>query len=896
MTKWLTLLCSLWLTGSVLAQHDHPHVLQPAPTTGATEQCGTVEYNNYLQQQYPDEFGTTAEFEQWMSEKIEARKAAKAPTVVYTIPVVVHIIHNGDPLGSNENITDAQVLSQIEVLNEDFRRLPGTPGFNNNPVGADTEIEFCLATVDENGNATTGITRTNLGVGNYSMSQFNANAKPATQWDPTNYMNIWVGNLEGGLLGYAQFPSNSNLAGVPNFGGAANTDGVVIGYQYFGSILDDDGSFNLDNFYNQGRTATHEVGHFFGLRHIWGDGDCSVDDFCDDTPRAAQANGTCNTPINSCNDTNYGSATDPPDMTNNYMDYTVDNCMDIFTLDQKARMQTVMQNSPRRASLANSIACGGPQPPTAEFSVSSTSVCPGGTITFTDDSESNVTSRTWTFEGGVPATSTEANPTVLYTSPGIYDVTLSVTNDNGTDVIVQSNFITVGGSGGSAVFYSQDFENGLDDWGTANNNDNSFTWEAATVSGSATNGTGAAFIDNYDYNAPGELDFLVSPVLDFAGQTGVTLTFDHAYVPYGSNNSDSLIVAIYSQSGGNFEEVAFYSGGVAFSTAGNSETNAFSPDNADDWCHGSGGAGCVTIDLSAYDGMSNMVIAFVNINGWGNNTYIDNVALSSGCAAAGPQAPIANFISEVISEDCEEQVVKYTDASAYSPTSYSWSFPGGSPATSTASEVTVTYSTPGSYSASLTATNAEGSDTADKPNEVVVDEGIVADGVASTQLVDLSLGSSPVQFTDNSVGVVTRLWDFGDFGTTSTQSPSILYTQPGTYSVILTVDDGLCTDVQTIVIEVVETVSVANIAGLEQVRLYPNPTSGLFQLELSVSQATRLDVDIVNVLGQSVLREDLGQVNGQVVRPYDLSQLPSGMYFVRLSSGTRSATFKVVVE
>lgn len=356
--------------------------------------CATVEYNDMLRQQFP-EIPVKNEFESWMSNRIQELKASRVAnpgntTEIYTIPVVVHILHNGEAVGTAPNIVDAQVESQITVMNEDYRRMVGTPGgANSTGAAVDIEIEFCLASVDPNGNATNGIDRVNIGqdgitaaTSGAALSAMNA-IKPNSQWDPTKYLNMWTVKFQGGasgLLGYAQFPDNSGLNGLNASGGAANTDGVVAGYQYFGSSDHDNGSFITSSPYDKGRTMTHEVGHWLGLRHIWGDGNCSADDFCDDTPRASTDHGNCGV-YNTCDDTAYGAATDPNDMVQNYMDYTNDTCMDTFTQDQKDRMVIVMQNSPRRVELNTSNVCSG-------FSMSlnedPTGVCaPGsGVITF----------------------------------------------------------------------------------------------------------------------------------------------------------------------------------------------------------------------------------------------------------------------------------------------------------------------------------------------------------------------------------------------------------------------------------------------------------------------------------------------------------------------------------
>ena len=319
--------------------------------------CSSVENELALQKQFPNRLNNN-EFEKWIAPLINEhqRKVASKElktTGIITIPVVVHVIHNGDAIGTGENITDAQVRSQIKVLNEDFRKLLGSRGANNNPVGADTEIEFCLAAVDPSSNMTNGINRKQLTNESFSQTEVNTIVKPSTQWDPTKYLNIWtVRFTDNSLLGFAQFPSNSTLSGINTNGGEASTDGVVISFNAFGSADHNDGTFILNNSYKYGRTTTHEVGHWLGLRHIWGDDSgCEIDDYCNDTPVSADANYNCPASKDTCPN-NPGV-----DMIENYMDYTRDECMNIFTQDQKTRMLTVLANSPRRKELATSSTC-----------------------------------------------------------------------------------------------------------------------------------------------------------------------------------------------------------------------------------------------------------------------------------------------------------------------------------------------------------------------------------------------------------------------------------------------------------------------------------------------------------------------------------------------------------
>ncbi len=252
---------------------------------------------------------------------------------VVTIPVVVHVVYKTNA----QNISDAQILSQIDVLNEDFRRT-NSDADNQWSQAADTQIEFCLATVDPNGNPTTGITRRSTTKKSFRTNDdVKKSAKGGVDpWPASDYLNIWVCNLSNSILGYAQFP-----------GGSASTDGVVVLYNAFGRVGTLNSTFNL------GRTCTHEVGHYLNLRHIWGDGGCSVDDFVNDTPLSDGPNYGCATGHVSCSST---------DMVENYMDYSDDVCMNLFTSGQAARMQAVLSPGGFRFSLTQSTACSGSGP------------------------------------------------------------------------------------------------------------------------------------------------------------------------------------------------------------------------------------------------------------------------------------------------------------------------------------------------------------------------------------------------------------------------------------------------------------------------------------------------------------------------------------------------------
>jgi hypothetical protein len=259
---------------------------------------------------------------------IDSGDALRVVSQLITLDVVVHVVHQTP----EENISDGQVKSQIKALNRDYRAKNADK--RNVPdawrsLVVDANIEFALATKDLSGAATSGITRTPTDVASFAPDNAvkSASTGGADPWPADRYLNVWVCTLRDGLLGYAQFP-----------GGPAATDGVVILNTAFGT----QGSAQAP--FDKGRTATHEVGHFLGLRHIWGDrNDCSGNDFVVDTPPAQRANtGKPTFPHITCDNGPNG------DMFMNYMDYVDDDAMVMFTVGQVARMNATLA-APRKA-------------------------------------------------------------------------------------------------------------------------------------------------------------------------------------------------------------------------------------------------------------------------------------------------------------------------------------------------------------------------------------------------------------------------------------------------------------------------------------------------------------------------------------------------------------------
>lgn len=313
--------------------------LLPSALQAQHRNCGSSEHHQHLMQTDANYAANRAAIEahtaNYVANPLQQR-------VVKTIPVVFHIVYNT----AAQNVSDAQVMSQLNVLNADFRKLnadwSNTPAVFQ-PLVADCEIQFCLAQQDPNGNPSTGINRISTAVTSFSTNdavKYSAQGG-ANAWDRNRYLNIWVCNLSGGVLGYAQFP-----------GGAAATDGVVITYTGFGT------TGTATSPFHKGRTATHEVGHWLNLYHIWGDDGtgCNGSDLVGDTPNAGGPNYGCPAfPKVSCSNGPNG------DLHMNYMDYSDDACMYMFTAGQKVRMEALFAAGGARASLLTSNGCTAPQ-------------------------------------------------------------------------------------------------------------------------------------------------------------------------------------------------------------------------------------------------------------------------------------------------------------------------------------------------------------------------------------------------------------------------------------------------------------------------------------------------------------------------------------------------------
>ncbi len=306
----------------------------------AQRNCGSQDYTSHLIQINPSAAVSIQQAERQIATTLKNKDNYAARDTfsneLINIPVVIHVLYNS----TVQNISDAQIQSQLTALNNDFANLNADK--SNRPavfagLAADIRIKFCLAQVDPKGKRTTGVIRKQTNNTAFTIDDaMKSNMRGGDDaWDCKKYLNIWVCNLGGRTLGYAAPP-----------GSPAELDGVVISFDVFGTVG------NLRVPYNKGRTATHEVGHWLGLKHLWGDTECG-NDGVDDTPRQRSYNYGCPSfpHITECSETGNG------DMFMNYMDFSDDACMNMFTMGQKKRMRALFANGNQRNSFLTSFAC-----------------------------------------------------------------------------------------------------------------------------------------------------------------------------------------------------------------------------------------------------------------------------------------------------------------------------------------------------------------------------------------------------------------------------------------------------------------------------------------------------------------------------------------------------------
>lgn len=760
----------------------------PSKQAPPKRNCGTMQHHEYLKQSRPNYETDLNQYnqiiEKYLTDKATGSAAGKSSAAIVTIPVVVHVVYNT----TAENISDAQAASQVTVLNNDFAKLNADASkvtqATFSTVAAGANIRFCLAQRDPNGNATTGVTHKSTTVTAFGLSdEVKANSTGGEDaWDVTKYVNIWICDLTGSYLGYGEFPTTS----------LSNTYGLVLDYAYTGSGGSATAPFNL------GRTGTHEFGHCFNLFHIWGDdnGACTGSDQCTDTPnQGAEHYGPFTAgSIQTDNCTSTGSGV----MWMNYMDYTDDGSMYMFTAQQVARMEAVVNTSPWNI-LGSSLGCTPVSSLDAGITsviapVNGSSVCDNNVtpkITLSNAGSTTITSakilykmdalttQTLNFSGSLAsATSTVLTLnayTGLSTAAHTFSVSVSAPNGgtdaNSTNNTMTSTFTVIAAPTGSALPFVERFDAVTfppTGWvKLASNTLNATnTWSRlANTTGIAVvpTTTACAKMDNYSGNTDitGQLDALRTPALSFTGaNSSLNVTFDVSHKRYSTTDIDTLNVFISSDCGGTWTRL-YTKGGTQLATAVGTQTTAFTPTANAQWRR-------ETVSLTSYAGLSSVYLKFESRSGWGNNVYLDNVNVSYTTAAV----PVAGFTSTATK--CSGSVITFSDQSTNTPTSWNWSFPGGSPSTSTVQNPSITYTASGNYTVTLISANGTGTST---PVSQTVT-------VNATPIVAVSNATICAGTSTNVVatGATTYSWNTGATTSSITVTPTITsnYTVTGT--------------------------------------------------------------------------------------------------------------------
>lgn len=597
--KYLALLCLLLFTSIIINAQNAPHW------------CASHQEFEKLMKTNPDYAQSQQQLEEFTTKYVEDyfKNNGNQKLVNKVIPVVFHVIHEG----GSENIDRSQILNQLEILNNDYQRFNAdtvnTP-LVFKPLAANANIEFRLATLDPNGNCTDGVTRTHSGLTNGCRN----NVKSLIYWPNNKYLNVWVvksiqntGGSPGTVLGFAQFPGS----------GSALTDGIVMIHNFVGAIGTAAGNGN------NGRVLSHEAGHWFNLRHIWGDAVCGSD-FVSDTPPQEALNFGCATwpSVSNCN----GNAPNG-DMFMNYMDYSDGSCMNMFSAGQGARMAAALNSGASgrnnlwtTSNLAATGTDGGAPcnpSPIALINGEIKRICEGGNVIFSSGSYNGAPfTYQWTFTGGNPSSSTLSNPTVNYPVAGTYDVTLTATNPNGSSSVTRTGMVKVYPVASSNLPpFSQGFETLTlpdPDWYTFS--DISQQW---TVTGTAAKtGSKSLVLINNTTTLNGSDEF-VTPAYNFSGASNIGLNFQVAFAQKNAAADNSLKVYVSTNCGASW--VPRYSkSGASLSTISGTNTANFIP-TAAQWR-------LETVNLNNVANQPSVMFKFEFTNtGEANNVYLDDI-------------------------------------------------------------------------------------------------------------------------------------------------------------------------------------------------------------------------------------------------------------------------------
>jgi PKD repeat protein len=603
---------------SLQAQESRPH-------------CYTSEVNNPLLDSDPQYRLNQARLEQFTADWVahhSIERQSGGGTPIYIIPVVFHILHDYGP----ENVSDAEIREAVRLMNIDYQKQNADtagiiPPFQS--IAANVGFEFRIATIDPNGNCTSGIEHL------WTLKTYHADDNSKTNagwtvWPTSKYMNIWVANT----LDNPDAAAYAHLPGV----GANNVDGIMCWYTYVDNIQ---------------RTLTHEAGHHFNLQHPWGQTNqpevsCGDDQVFDTPITKGYSPGHC--PSNEpdaqiCN----------PGITENwqnFMDYSY--CDNMFTEGQKQRMIACLNDTPNTANdrsnlwqTANLIATGTDQiypvtcSPKADFKTEAYAACVNSPVRFFDQSwKGTPDTWSWEFPGGTPSVSNDTNPIITYATPGVYSATLVTSNQYGSDTIVKTALIHISGPAQTPLPWSNDFESGdfpgIDGW-VDNNDGGSINWSLVNFA-SSDSGTNSIKINNYT-NTVRNIEDWITPSFDFTGVTfPIKVSFDLANAQRNVTTSDELRLYYSTDCGNNWQPTNYTKIGPTLATNGGAYVSTSFTPNATQWRRDN-------VTVNAVQNMPMVRFKFENTTARGNNVYIDNINITGNFTGIDEESNVATSIN-----------------------------------------------------------------------------------------------------------------------------------------------------------------------------------------------------------------------------------------------------------
>lgn len=585
--------------------------------------------------------------------------------------------------------------------------------------------------------------------------------------------------------------------------------------------------------------------------------------------------------------------------------------------------------------------------PVANFKSDKTVICAGMTVSYTDLSSFAPTSWNWIFQNGTPSTSSVQNPTVSYSVPGTYSVSLTATNANGSNVMTKTLYITV------SPINSLPLQEGFQlatfpptNWQNYDGGGDNLIYKRSTTVGKAS--TASMYYDNYNLNAAGTRDEMRTPKYDFSSFTQAKLFFDVAYSQYNNTYSDSLAILISSDCGLTYSQL-YLKGGQTLATAPDDSTAIFTP-TAAQWRTD-------TISLNAYVGMSNIMLSFQNRGRYGQAMYIDNINISGANPSNPPVAAFSNTTTI-----CSGQNITFNDQSSNIPNSWNWSFPGGTPSSSAIQNPITSYSASGTYSVTLTASNPSGPSS---PITKTITVNATPTVIATTSSASICAGKSTVLMAS---GATTYTWSPGvHIGSSYTVTPSIntTYTLTGlsssckntttisvsvnalptitlsssqnticvgnssllnatgastyswtppnglsstsgssvianptittTYTVFGT-DANLCTNQSSSTVNVSLCTGIDNMFLSNTINIYPNPSIGAFVVDIPEGNSGNFVIEIRNALSQIIYNDKMQVGESGLRKNINMTGDSKGVYSLTLQSIKTKLVYKIIIE